>query len=277
MATDELIQLEGCLWVLTRPVGKPIYDFDFARFFECRHPWQRPDSIHAILRVGAIENYARRFAELEKDGIRLIQKPDDYLRSSELPGWYPLLEDLTPRSLCFDRIPSANEVGSALGWPIFLKGHRQTSRHNKSLAIIESPESFEQAMAEFALDPILRWQKIVCREYVPLRSVAEEIPGRIPSSFEFRTFWWKSKLVGFGRYWWEGNSYAPTAAERRDAIELAEEAARRIAAPFLVVDIAMTMEGRWIVIECNDAQESGYAGVSPIELWRNIVEMERTS
>jgi hypothetical protein len=30
--------------------------------------------------------------------------------------------------------------------------------------------------------------------------------------------------------------------------------------------------GRWIVIECNDAQESGYAGVQPQLLCKQVLE-----
>jgi hypothetical protein len=30
-----------------------------------------------------------------------------------------------------------------------------------------------------------------------------------------------------------------------------------------------------IVIECNDGQESGYAGVSPFVLWKEVVRIER--
>ena len=29
----------------------------------------------------------------------------------------------------------------------------------------------------------------------------------------------------------------------------------------------------WLVIECNDAQESGYAGNSPLRLWRNLLSV----
>jgi len=43
----------------------------------------------------------------------------------------------------------------------------------------------------------------------------------------------------------------------------------------LVVDVAQSIDGRWIVIECNDGQESGYAGVSPIGLWQNIIALEK--
>jgi hypothetical protein len=47
--------------------------------------------------------------------------------------------------------------------------------------------------------------------------------------------------------------------------------------PFLVVDIAQTETGQWIVIECNDGQESGYAGVSPFGLWQRIVDLEKAT
>lgn len=29
------------------------------------------------------------------------------------------------------------------------------------------------------------------------------------------------------------------------------------------------------MIECNDAQESGYAGVSPLSLWQSILDLNR--
>lgn len=56
---------------------------------------------------------------------------------------------------------------------------------------------------------------------------------------------------------------------------LAYEVARRIGAPFLVIDVAQTLEGNWIAIECNDGQESGYAGIPPIGLWNTLIDVER--
>ena len=44
---------------------------------------------------------------------------------------------------------------------------------------------------------------------------------------------------------------------------------------FLVVDVAQTASGEWIVIECNDGQEGGYAAVAPIALWQHIVDIEK--
>jgi hypothetical protein len=79
--------------------------------------------------------------------------------------------------------------------------------------------------------------------------------------------------VGSGRYWYESPAYTWTDSERTAALTLAESAARAVDCGFLVIDLAMTREGQWIIIECNDAMESGYAGVSPIVLWRNILEL----
>jgi hypothetical protein len=31
----------------------------------------------------------------------------------------------------------------------------------------------------------------------------------------------------------------------------------------------------WIVVECNDGQESGHAGIAPIGLWQAVVAAER--
>ena len=41
------------------------------------------------------------------------------------------------------------------------------------------------------------------------------------------------------------------------------------------MDVAQTTAGDWIVIEVNDGQESGYAGVAPVALWQRVVDVER--
>ncbi|MBS1796745.1 MAG: ATP-grasp domain-containing protein [Acidobacteria bacterium] len=70
-------------------------------------------------------------------------------------------------------------------------------------------------------------------------------------------------------------AYDWAAGERTAAVELARKAAEKLRLPFVAVDVAQKQTGEWIVIECNDGQESGYAGCSPIKMWQNIVEIER--
>lgn len=272
---SELVGLDQTLWILTAPTGISNFDFRFESYFPCRRTRDTTEQVVAISRIGAIQNYDHVFSCLKEEGIALVHSPEVHLRASELIHWYPFLKDLTPKSLWSDDPLDSNVIATELGWPIFLKGSRQTSRHRRSLSIIEGPEQFARVMETYSQDPILRWQKMVYRQFVPLRLVEEAQGDRLVSSFEFRTFWWRGELAGFGRYWWEGKPYQATSEETQQGLKMAREAAIRLSVPFLVVDIAQAADGRWLVIECNDGQESGYAAVTPIALWQRILEIEK--
>jgi hypothetical protein len=70
-------------WMLTKPIGVANYDFNFQQFFECQHPYQLPESLSAVARIGAIDNYDEFFAALQVEGITLIHTPEEHLRCSE--------------------------------------------------------------------------------------------------------------------------------------------------------------------------------------------------
>lgn len=271
----ELIQLEETLWLVVGETGLTVYDFPFDQFFACRRPWERTETVTAIGRFGVTTSYAELYDQLLAEGIQLIHSPAQYLLASELVEWYPKICDLTPRSVVFTTLPTPQEVEHHFDWPVFVKGSRQTSRHRADLSIIRSPEQFERMLEAYRTNPVLHWQPLVCRELVKLRSVPGQTGEKIPPSFEFRTFWWKGKCVGAGPYWAAVSKYTWTKAEQREALRIAQLAVSKVEIPFVVVDVAQTVEGNWIVIECNDGQESGYAGVHPIALWQNIVALER--
>jgi hypothetical protein len=265
--------IEDVTWVVTHPTGLSGYDFAFAPTFHVRHPARLDGEVTAIARMGAATDYTARYEALRAQGIRLVHTPDTYRRTSLLPVWYPRIEGLTPRSLCFDAPPSAEEVGAALGWPVFVKGARQTSRHNKALCVANTPAEFEAIMGAWRGDDILWWQPVVCREWVKLRRVAEPSSDLLPVAFEFRSFWYRGQLGGVGAYW-ATPAYALNERERADALAVGEEAARRIGAAFLVIDLAQREDGRWIVIECNDGQDAGYSGVDRVALWKRVVAID---
>ncbi len=271
----DLLLLEGTIWVLVGKVDLPSYDFSLTDFFACRRPWQRPDRLKAIGRFGVATNYAELYQRLAAEGILLIHSPAQYRVASELPHWYPLLEGLTPYSEWFAEPPDADALERKFGFPLFLKGSRQTSRHRAALSIINSAEEYDRAIAHYRTDPILHWQDLVCRQFVRLRPAnsALGVSEKIPPSFEFRTFWWRGQFIGAGRYW--ATDYNWSRAEEIAALSIASTAASRLNLPFITIDVAQTIAGEWIVIECNDAQESGYGAVSPFGLWQNIIAIER--
>lgn len=282
LANVEPLLLEDVVWVLPkppdrhRPFEQDHYDFLFERFFACRRPWQRPPQVPAVARLGAFSSQYQQVADaLHAQGIALIHTPEEHLRCSSLPVWYPRLKDLTPRSLWFSGAPDVAQIEAELGWPIFMKGDRQTKRHRRDLAIIQDREHFQRAVEFYAEDPALQWQTIICRQYLPLRLVSEWDAERLPASWEFRTFWWRGALAGRGCYWWNVPEYQDEPRAMAAGVSLAREAARRIDVTFLAVDIAQTVSGEWVVIEVNDAQECGYTGVPPTRLWSEILSLER--
>jgi hypothetical protein len=161
--------LEDLLWIVAEPTGSPTYDFAFEQLFRCARPLYRPDRVSALARVGARVDYQRLFDTLAQSGVDMLHTPDIYYRRSDLRGWYPLLADLTARTQVYDAWPVAEKVGSDLGWPVFVKGVRQTSRHRLQLAWARSPVEFEALGEWYRTDRILSGQPIACRQWLHLR------------------------------------------------------------------------------------------------------------
>ena len=266
-----LVHIENKLFALSETIGVSAYDFDFERHFSCRHPYQIDGEQQCILRKGSVEDYAAEYAMQKERGLRLVNSPDEQARASLLEHWYPLIQSMTPRTMIFDCLPDAEVIEANFEWPIFLKGSRQTSKHNPDLAVIRDRQHYQRAVPRYQHDPILHWQKPVVREFVPLAQVPGAMAGKIQPSLEFRSFWWRGVCVGVGPYWYQAPVYQ--AEDLAAGIKIARAAAEAVNVSFLVIDFAKTAAGDWLVIECNDAQESGYAGIDPIGLWRRILSL----
>jgi len=269
-----LTHIEERLWCLVAETGDVTYDFRYEDSFACRHPWRLEGPLRAVSRLGATPDYPQRYHELRAKGIELVHTPETYRRTTELPVWYPSLKGLTPRSMWFDEPPTVDEVGSHFEWPVFIKGERQTNCHRRRLSIMEDPDDYRRLLKIWNQDSILAWQRIVVRQFVPLRRVDQiDIPTQMPRSFEFRTFWWKKHCVGVGAYW-TSSSYRANRQELADLMAVAEQAADRIDATFLVVDVAQAATSEWIVIELNDGQDAGYGAVPRRTMWQKVLDIE---
>lgn len=270
----DLLFVEETLWVLSKRI-QPSYDFDFQDYFHCQSQSELPDSCVAVSRAGPRVYYKPFYENLLSDGVQLIHDPETHLLSSELPRWYRYIIDFTPRSLWFDDAPDVKIIEENFEYPVFIRGAHKTKYHSKQLSIIENAEDYEIAKQIYLKDPVLRQQQLVCREFVPLRKVADVKGDFIPASFEFRTFWWRGQFVGSGRYWMNVPAYDWNENEKTDAINVAKQVAMALPVPFLVVDIGQRTDGQWIVIEVNDGQDCGYADMNPLQLWKNIIDAER--
>src|SRR5690348_246077 len=118
----EIILLEETVWLLVEPIGLPIYDFNFREWFHCRIPYQPPSEICLVARVGAVTDYRQPYLESKEQGVTLIHSPEEHLQASQLDQWYPIISDLSPRSICFKEKPTLADVKRQFNWPIFMKG-----------------------------------------------------------------------------------------------------------------------------------------------------------
>lgn len=117
-----IARIEDKLIVLSKDVGVATYDFNFDLYFSCAHPHQLEREELCVLRVGPLPNYEAEFNEKRETGLRLVNSPAEHRFASELDAWYPVIQDLTPRTMVFDALPSVEEIEANFGWPIFLKG-----------------------------------------------------------------------------------------------------------------------------------------------------------
>lgn len=270
----ETLCLEGAVWVAAAPIGSPTYDFDFTKYFSYRRLWYATgEPITAVGRFGVAYDYPDVYAQLKQAGVLLVHSPQQHYLAANLDGWYPHIAELTARSRWYETPPAPEEVEQDFTYPIFIRGAFQTNRHKAASSVVHSREEYLQAVSEYRRHPRLKEQAFVVREYLNLRPVQKLAEtDMVAPAFEFRSFWWQGELVGFGNYWNTVASYTLTRAEEIEAKALAHQVTQRVKVPFLVVDVAQEVSGRWVAIECNDGQESGYAGVPALVMWQKMIK-----
>ena len=268
---DDFIKI-GNVAVLQRKTGNDVYDFEFRNNFDCKSVVTEIEE-PVLLHIGAIEDYAGIENMMEQMGMKLLIHEAEHLRCSTIEGWYSALKDKTPFTRIYDELPPVDELLKDFTFPVFIKGNQQTNRHKKSQCIIENKEAYEVLRNEWYRDNVLSWQKVAVREYVPLQTIDEtSYPDMVPISYEFRFFYFEGNCMAYGPYWYMGPKYSLCEDEVEEVLKLTDWAADRLGVTFPAIDVAKTASGEWIIIEVNDAQESGFVGVNPIVLWKNIIE-----
>ncbi len=261
----------GKISILNRNTHNDRYDFNFRNNFACQSIISETAN-PVLLHIGAVEDYAGVEACIGEMGMKLLVNEKEHLRCSTIESWYPSLKERTPFTMIFDELPAVTEIMKYFEFPVFIKGNRQTNRHKRSQCIIENAASYEKLRQEWKSDPVLHWQKVAVRAYVPLLTIDDvSFPDQVPISYEFRFFYFQGECVGYGPYWYMGNPYTLLPEDASQAFALAKWAEERLAVSFPAIDLAKTASGEWIIIEVNDAQESGFVGVNPISLWSNMI------
>lgn len=233
-----------------------------------------PDNELVVARYSCLPFYEELQEELERKGSRLVNSYQQHSYIAEM-AWYKALSELTPRSwknVGWKTVPDTEH-----GYVV--KG-ATNSRKFKWNTHMRAPDrdALKEVMHRLYDDPLIADQGLIVREYVPLQKLEEGING-MPITNEWRCFFLGSGLLASGFYWSQAECAEEMGSLPDAARELALEAAHVIhenqepASPrFFVVDVGLTQEGEWIVIEVNDGQMSGLSMADPIKLYTRLME-----
>lgn len=204
--------------------------------------------------------YGPLHAALAARRVNLVSTPEEYELCHYLPRWYSLLEGDTPRSIW-------TEAGADLSpphlmdrlrvfgdSPVIVKDWVKSRKHEWHEACFIPSAADADAVARVTgrfveLQGADLNVGLVFREFVPLEPLTAHSQSGMPLAKEFRLFFWQGQLVSASRYWDEGEY--PDEALPLDHFRAL---AQKIVSRFFTMDIARTVEGRWLVVELGDAQ-----------------------
>jgi hypothetical protein len=226
-------------------------------------------------RYSVLPFYREQEEDIEIAGARLINTIGQHGYIADMQNWIEDLKDLTPET--WFRLEDVPKDGPG---SFVLKGATNSKKQAWSTSMFARDYAAASTVySRLCDDGFIGTQPIYIRRYVPLVRLGEAIGG-LPLTKEFRFFVCNGEVLAGGFYWAafqedivEQGGVIPDITEVPSAF--LEEAVRRVKdhAPFVVIDVAQTETGEWIVIELNDGQMSGLSAVDPKVLYRRLHEV----
>jgi len=180
--------------------------------------------------------------------------------------YYVDLVDFTPTTWDDYTLNTAEWDG-----PFVVKGETTSKKFEwNTLMFAEDKTHALEIASKLLRDGELRGQKLIYRKYVKLKTFEIGLNG-LPFTNEWRFFFYKDQQLALGYYWSCANDLTKpymTIKGTKFANEVAKVVSMHV--PFFCLDIAETEEGEWILIEVNDAQQSGLQEVDPDVLYQSL-------
>lgn len=222
-----------------------------------------------IGRYSVVPYYNELEADLKSTGATLINSYEQHCYVADLQNYVVDLEELTPYT--WSRL---EDVPDNCG-PVILKGETNSCKGKwKTHMFASNKKEAIKVFQRLSDDNLVGTQRIYVRKYVPLELLMTGVAGE-PIALEYRFFCCDGKILSSGFYWTNyiedlGNTVSNDPPP--EAVECVNLALSRIGdnIKFVVVDVARTQSGNWIVIELNDGQCSGLSGNDPEVLYKNL-------
>jgi hypothetical protein len=227
--------------------------------------------------IPSLERYAHIYHAALKKGIRLLNTPEEHRIAQEFDSAYPHLVGLTPESIIIQSADECESAAQRLGLPLFVKGAVQSRKaRGWKACVAETVEELRRLTDALVALPERSRGRIVLRKLAALRYSRRSGEG-FPLGREYRVFVCRERILGFGYYWEGDDPLKQLSPSETDLIQdLAIEAAHRLKAPYIAIDIGQVETGEWIVIETGDAQFSGISQIPLLQLWSRIATIGLT-
>lgn len=162
--------------------------------------------------------------------------------------------------------------------PFVVKGRTNSLKQEWSSKMFAKDFATANRIAsELRCDSLIGPQGVVYREFVPLETFEDSPVNGMPFSNEWRIFYYNGRRLAHGFYWSLLEDWTQVEKARPDfeskGLEFADEVAQLLVGkvPFVVIDIAKTVEGKWVVVELNDGCMAGLNDSVPAEeLYKNL-------
>lgn len=209
------------------------------------------------------------FLELEVDiknmGSALINTYAHHQYCADIQNWYTDLQGLTPTTYFhgWSGLPEGAYV---------VKGATNSAKHQwNRMMFVPSKKDFSSVVSCLLDNAVIAEQKIVVREYVPLRTYRIGING-LPITNEWRFFVLDGKVLCHGYYWASEPDCIYSATVTPAMWSTLSEAITRIGdkCRFYAIDIAETQQSDGIIIEINDGTMSGISMIPPAEFYSSL-------
>jgi hypothetical protein len=215
--------------------------------------------------------YRSLHAALAERKICMVNDPEQHLAAMEFDRAYPLLADLTPRTVVVTHPEQAAEAAAAVGLPAFIKGAVLSRKHlGWRHCVAATVDELRERIAALLRSPYHSRGRVLVRELVALRH-HEVAATDVPVAREYRLFLHRGEPLARGYYWPYWHEFIALNPDEEAAVtQLAREAAARLPTPLLSLDIGQLADGRWTVIETGDPQFSGLSFIAPRPLWQAL-------
>src|SRR5690348_1322623 len=189
--------------------------------------------------------YERLTNILTKAGWRPYNSVDAMLATTRLDRWYPLIPELTAKTVVVENAEGCEDAARTIGLPAFVRGMVKSRK-----------EAGWDACVVPDIATLKRWQalagpRIAVRELLPLR-VKGRTPQNMPETREYRIYVIDGTPVGWSYYWSTHDPWGTlTQNEQARILELAGAVAHQVPATLIGIDVGELEDGRWMVIELN--------------------------